>query len=766
MQKELDDMRDTLNEQVEDTAQKWEDCMRGIQEAYEDTVSVALDDWQTKMAGLAGSADMLQLSFDMATDIDDNYLDDYDKIYELSKLSADINNSIDDTDNIQSKEDLIALMEKVNELNESDADISQYTVDVLRARYELLKAEDALKEAQNAKSTVRLTQDNEGNWGYVYTADQDAVSQAEQEYADKLHALEEINQNYIDDLDQKLADLTKNASEKINQIAQDSTLTLEEKKEKIQEVYEYTNEMERYLMEQTQLALEDAMEIYEVDAQKYSELTGNKMLDDEKWVNSFEEMKIAQITGFTELQDWDQQFSDSWDNTVRNLITTTDEFVEKNAEAFDTVKMDIKNASEEMGNDLNQIADDTNKVRDSIIDMGADAEQTIISVIDYAKTWSDEWSAAIDAIISKNELLAKSCDTIISKLADAQAANDALNQAEAEEAQRQAEQQANSGSNNNSNGSSSGGNYTYSPGWGGKDPDDNQKRKNNGGCFAPDTKVLMADLTEKEIQYIKLGDMVMSYDEVSQIFMPKRVTKIYPHYNTPKIVKIIFQDNISIELTPGHPILSQFGWRSLDTLNSLFEHGVVVKELQYNDIILGYNNNYSVQSIQEVNIGNNYTSYNLEVEDYHTFITNGIIAHNKKVNLGIFDTGGYTGTFQYADTGMYTGQWANGSVRANGRLAFLHQKELVLNAHDTENFLQAVDIVRNLNESLDLGALSMSKGLGNITARGLDQNAVQTIDQNVSIKAEFPNVQDRNEIEEAFNNLINKASQYANRKNK
>lgn len=766
MQKELDEMRDTLNEQVEDTAQKWEDCMRGIQEAYEDTVSVALDDWQTKMAGLAGSADMLQLSFDMATDIDDNYLDDYDKIYELSKLSADINNSIDDTDNIQSKEDLIALMEKVNELNESDADISQYTVDVLRARYELLKAEDALKEAQNAKSTVRLTQDNEGNWGYVYTADQDAVSQAEQEYADKLHALEEINQNYIDNLDQKLADLTKNASEKINQIAQDSTLTLEEKKEKIQEVYEYTNEMERYLMEQTQLALEDAMEIYEVDAQKYSELTGNKMLDNEKWVNSFEEMKIAQITGFTELQDWDQQFSDSWDDTVRNLITTTDEFVEKNAEAFDTVKMDIKNASEEMGDDLNQIADDTNKVRDSIIDMSADAEQTIISVIDYAKTWSDEWSTAIDAIISKNELLAKSCDTIISKLADAQAANDALNQAEAEEAQRQAEQQANSGSSNNSNGSSSGGNYTYSPGWGGKDPDDNQKRKNNGGCFAPDTKVLMADLTEKEIQYIKLGDMVMSYDEVSQIFMPKRVTKIYPHYNTPKIVKIIFQDNISIELTPGHPILSQFGWRSLDTLNSLFEHGVVVKELQYNDIILGYNNNYSVQSIQEVNIGNNYTSYNLEVEDYHTFITNGIIAHNKKVNIGIFDTGGYTGSFQYADTGMYTGQWANGSVRANGRLAFLHQKELVLNAHDTENFLQAVDIVRNLNESLDLGALSMSKGLGNITARGLDQNAVQTIDQNVSIKAEFPNVQDRNEIEEAFNNLINKASQYANRKNK
>lgn len=670
MQKELDSMRDTLNEQVEDTAQKWEDCMRGIQEAYEDTVSVALDDWQTKMAGLAGSADMLQLSFDMATDIDDNYLDDYDKIYELSKLSADINNSIDDTDNIQSKEDLIALMEKVNELNESDADISQYTVDVLRARYELLKAEDALKEAQNAKSTVRLTQDNEGNWGYVYTADQDAVSQAEQEYADKLHALEEINQNYIDDLDQKLADLTKSASEKINQIAQDSTLTLEEKKEKIQEVYEYTNEMERYLMEQTQLALEDAMEIYEVDAQKYSELTGNKMLDDEKWVNSFEEMKIAQITGFTELQDWDQQFSDSWDDTVRNLITTTDEFVEKNAEAFDTVKMDIKNASEEMGDDLNQIADDTNKVRDSIIDMGADAEQTIVSVIDYAKTWSDEWSSAIDAIISKNELLAKSCDTIISKLADAQAANDALNQMEAEEAQKKAEEANNT--TTASSASESGCNGCGSGCW----------SSCSSGCQGQ---------TQKKVKTCN--------------------GQCETNCNTTCQGKCMFQVTGGRQLPPEMLVESNITNVSKSTAKGAMA---------------------------------------------------GIFAGLGKK----FDTGGYTGTFQYADTGMYTGQWANGSVRANGRLAFLHQKELVLNAHDTENFLQAVDIVRNLNESLDLGALSMSKGLGNITARGLDQNTAQTIDQNVSIKAEFPNVQDRNEIEEAFNNLINKASQYANRKNK
>lgn len=41
----------------------------------------------------------------------------------------------------------------------------------------------------------------------------------------------------------------------------------------------------------------------------------------------------------------------------------------------------------------------------------------------------------------------------------------------------------------------------------------------------------------------------------------------------------------------------------------------------------------------------------------------------------------------------------------------------------------------------------------------------ETLDQNVHIDATFPNVTDHSEIEAAFDNLINKASQYANRKN-
>ena len=42
----------------------------------------------------------------------------------------------------------------------------------------------ALEDAKNAKSTVRLKRDSTGSYGYVYTADKDAITNAEQAVAD------------------------------------------------------------------------------------------------------------------------------------------------------------------------------------------------------------------------------------------------------------------------------------------------------------------------------------------------------------------------------------------------------------------------------------------------------------------------------------------------------------------------------------------------------------------------------------------------------
>jgi hypothetical protein len=53
------------------------------------------------------------------------------------------------------------------------------------------------------------------------------------------------------------------------------------------------------------------------------------------------------------------------------------------------------------------------------------------------------------------------------------------------------------------------------------------------------------------------------------------------------------------------------------------------------------------------------------------------------------------------DTGGYTGEWG-----PTGKLAVLHQKEIVLNAEDTENLLQTVGMVRTILQTIDMHSMS------------------------------------------------------------
>ena len=110
------------------------------------------------------------------------------------------------------------------------------------------------------------------------------------------------------------------------------------------------------------------------------------------------------------------------------------------------------------------------------------------------------------------------------------------------------------------------------------------------------------------------------------------------------------------------------------------------------------------------------------------------------------------------DTGGYTGDWG-----PDGRLAMLHQKEIVLNSHDTENFLAAVKIVRSMSDMLEQNAAIASRGLQIENRLANTLAPKQQIEQNVKIEASFPNATDRYEIEQAFNSLINDATQYVNR---
>lgn len=110
------------------------------------------------------------------------------------------------------------------------------------------------------------------------------------------------------------------------------------------------------------------------------------------------------------------------------------------------------------------------------------------------------------------------------------------------------------------------------------------------------------------------------------------------------------------------------------------------------------------------------------------------------------------------DTGGYTGAWGSG-----GKLLLAHEKELILNQEDTQNILNAVNIVRSLESSMFGGLAQLAlEGHRNIA----DIIEGQDFEQNVYITAQFPEATDRDEITEAFRDMVNLATQHVFENNK
>ena len=112
-------------------------------------------------------------------------------------------------------------------------------------------------------------------------------------------------------------------------------------------------------------------------------------------------------------------------------------------------------------------------------------------------------------------------------------------------------------------------------------------------------------------------------------------------------------------------------------------------------------------------------------------------------------------------TGGYTGTWGK-----DGKLAVLHEKELVLNKEDTANILQAVSAIRNITGSNSQLSNAILKS-GNVQAHMLSQvssgimsgfdniNTNNSTSNSMVINADFSGVNSADEIYQALLELQN-----------
>lgn len=653
MEKIVQQSENNVLKSIDDTIKEAQNLLKRAVDMASDEFKKSLDvsDW-----------DMTQ--FERLKTLDDQYLDDYEKIYEFSKLTRDINNSIDDTDTIRQKERLREITQEIADIEASGKEVSQYEVDALRKKYELRLAEIALEDAQAAKSTVRMSRDNDGNWSYVYTADDNNVDKAVQNYEDKLYAYQKLNSEFIKKQEEDFRKLEIEAAKALSEIYSATDLKEEEKTQRAEETKAFYAQMIGISTDQLSIAIEKNSELYHKDWLDYSENTGYKISKLEDYQSSIEYtydgVLQPTIKSATDLLDQfqtyvsgDEGFYAKLDNALKQYHTN----VEAVLKAANT---DYKNFAKNVNAALVTTETESKKASKQVV------------------TDTEKMEKAFEEVIAEvNKLNGQKLSKLREQLKDTY--KDVQKLLSAYEKLGQAAKESNktpktNGKDKPSNSGSGGG--------GGK--------RKTGDDDDDDTPVKVEKASKKQ------------KEAMNKLFARLQETHS-SHQDNSTLPKVFVSDK-----------------------------GYAAGTAKYN-------------------------------KEIGTLINKGLLADYQEIaQRAIQYAYGQWKTYLAPvglDTGGYTGSWGT-----QGRLAMLHQKELVLNAKDTENMLNTVQMVRDIVASIDTRAAAASAvniGSGyvnNISTGSSDLN------QNVHIEASFPNATDHNEIELALTNLVNRASQYAGRK--
>ena len=116
----------------------------------------------------------------------ERYKDDVEKAYEIDKLRNKYLDLLDEAQgsSAQTQNRIRQQMQEQLDLLQNQTTVSEYDVKLANAKLEILQKQMALEDAQRNKNKMQLRRDTQGNYRYIYTADQGNVREAQQDLED------------------------------------------------------------------------------------------------------------------------------------------------------------------------------------------------------------------------------------------------------------------------------------------------------------------------------------------------------------------------------------------------------------------------------------------------------------------------------------------------------------------------------------------------------------------------------------------------------
>ena len=351
----------------------WEETLEAAQDLFEMRVEMAVNVLSNALSPFETLEDF-QDKYEKAKTINEEYLDDAERLYELNKLNRQLNLQLADTNDLLAKQKLKDIQQEIHDLQADGVQMSQYDLEYLQKKYDLQLAEIALMEQQNSKTSMRLVRDAAGNWTYAYDADEEKIEDATQKYEDAVHELGKLSKDYINDVSEQLIqnqidfkealqDLDKNSADYSNQL-----LSLQE----------YYVERQRYLLDELNKGVVN------------SGLT-------------FHDTLYGQMTDLYDYNDAYMLFVNNSNTTISELQTNYKDWQKVVEAAMNVAGTSWENFGSDMGGTLDSLEEHIQKLCDEIEELVNVLMSYISQSIGMVLDWEQKYSKRTDEELAKNE---------------------------------------------------------------------------------------------------------------------------------------------------------------------------------------------------------------------------------------------------------------------------------------------------------------------------------------------------------------------------
>ena len=338
LKKNRDALLEEYNQTQEDLLTAAKNAMDAAEEMYTNAIERASYKFEQAITSGMGF-DLLQEKYDNLIDKEERYFDKVNERYNADAYYNKVQKAIDETTDTVAADRLKRLQTELD-MRKRNNQLNQYDLDILEAKYNLTIAQNALEEAQNAKDSVRLVRNSAGNWDYQFTANQDDIDAAQDDYNKALNDWYNIAKDQTKDIMDEILKLKQDTHDQLEEIYKDDTLNEQEKNAKIEELRKASLDKLEYLQREYNIAMDDMNEAGKLTITDYS--------------NTY------------------QENIDLIDESTKNFEEAFNAACEEMKNAFSDYNSTLKDLAEDTGTDLSnlrtvldEVADSTKKVGDA-----------------------------------------------------------------------------------------------------------------------------------------------------------------------------------------------------------------------------------------------------------------------------------------------------------------------------------------------------------------------------------------------------------------